>query len=223
MMSRVDKLPPGTTHADLYRWQFGGAKAVHLHNLHFALAVMLRALARASDFVRGYNYVLGLEPEALVEGARTAALAHDVVQSEGLAACSSGLPRFDADQLFDAHTHASEDPQGAGADLVELKREFKGVFHNISAIVDCVPCQKCRLHFKVQLLGIGTALKWLLLPPALIPLATDREELVAVVNTLAKSTRAVSWAAKLAAGGSASLSGDESTAAGPAEGSAPAS
>jgi len=43
-----------------------------------------------------------------------------------------------------------------------------GVFHNISAVMDCISCQKCKLHGKLQLLGIGTALKILLVP---LPLA----------------------------------------------------
>jgi len=34
--------------------------------------------------------------------------------------------------------------------------------------MDCISCQKCKLHGKLQLLGIGTALKILLVP---LPLA----------------------------------------------------
>ena len=46
-----------------------------------------------------------------------------------------------------------------------LKKQFKGVFHNISRVIDCVSCQKCKLHAKVTMLGLGSALKMLLLPP----------------------------------------------------------
>ncbi len=31
-----------------------------------------------------------------------------------------------------------------------LKKQFKGVFHNVSRVIDCVSCQKCRLHAKVR-------------------------------------------------------------------------
>lgn len=39
--------------------------------------------------------------------------------------------------------------------LISLKKQFKGVFRNISTILDCVDCQRCKLHAKLQLLGIG--------------------------------------------------------------------
>lgn len=40
-----------------------------------------------------------------------------------------------------------------------LKEEFKARFRNISRIMDCVGCEKCRLWGKLQISGIGTALK----------------------------------------------------------------
>ena len=49
-----------------------------------------------------------------------------------------------------------------------LKKQFKSVFHNVSTVLDCVSCQKCRLHAKVTMLGLGAALKMLLLPHELI-------------------------------------------------------
>ena len=40
-----------------------------------------------------------------------------------------------------------------------LKKDFKEHFRNISRIMDCVGCSKCRLGGKIQTQGIGTALK----------------------------------------------------------------
>ena len=40
-----------------------------------------------------------------------------------------------------------------------LKEEFKERFRNISRIMDCVGCEKCRLWGKLQISGVGTALK----------------------------------------------------------------
>ncbi len=40
-----------------------------------------------------------------------------------------------------------------------LKDEFKQHFRNVSRIMDCVGCDKCRLWGKVQTTGLGTALK----------------------------------------------------------------
>ena len=43
-----------------------------------------------------------------------------------------------------------------------LRAEFLSNFRNVSRIMDCVGCEKCRLWGKLQLLGIGTALKILI-------------------------------------------------------------
>lgn len=83
-----------------------------------------------------------------------------------------------------------------------LKYEFKDHFRNVSRIMDCVGCDKCRLWGKLQITGLGTALKLLFsydgasalsnpLRLASSDVAADpnavalsRSELVAFVNTL---------------------------------------
>lgn len=40
-----------------------------------------------------------------------------------------------------------------------LKEEFKDHFRNVTRIMDCVGCDKCRLWGKVQTTGLATALK----------------------------------------------------------------
>jgi len=40
-----------------------------------------------------------------------------------------------------------------------LKEEFKTHFRNVTRIMDCVGCDKCRLWGKVQTTGVATALK----------------------------------------------------------------
>ena len=46
-----------------------------------------------------------------------------------------------------------------GTEAQVLKEEFKQHFRNISRIMDCVGCDKCRLWGKLQTQGLGTALK----------------------------------------------------------------
>ena len=41
-------------------------------------------------------------------------------------------------------------------------RSFVAHFRNVSLILDCVSCEKCKLWGKLQILGIGTALKVLM-------------------------------------------------------------
>ena len=102
---------------------------------------------------------------------------------------------FDESLMFKDGSSASE---GVSVQA-NLKKTFKGVFQNISAVMDCISCQKCKLHGKVQLLGLGTALKILLLPEQLILPSLDRSEIVALFNTLAKFSRAIRAAPILSA------------------------
>ena len=40
-----------------------------------------------------------------------------------------------------------------------LLREIQDKFYNISKIFDCIGCDKCRLNGKVQITGLGAAMK----------------------------------------------------------------
>ena len=40
-----------------------------------------------------------------------------------------------------------------------LKNEFRIRFKNVTSIIDCAACEKCRLWGKLQTHGLGTALK----------------------------------------------------------------
>ena len=43
-------------------------------------------------------------------------------------------------------------------------KDLQHRFYNISRIMDCVICDKCRLNGKVQVRGLATALKVLFIP-----------------------------------------------------------
>lgn len=55
-------------------------------------------------------------------------------------------------------------------------------------VLDCIPCEKCRLWGKIQFLGMGTALK-ILLSDNEVPLT--RAEIVALINTLGRLSESV--------------------------------
>lgn len=55
----------------------------------------------------------------------------------------------------------------------QLKTEFREKFRNISKIMDCVGCDKCRLWGKLQVQGLGTALKILFSEKFDLSLATN--------------------------------------------------
>jgi len=73
----------------------------------------------------------------------------------------------------------------------EKINEIKMRFRNISEIVNCVSCQKCRLHGKMQIYGIATMFKILFMEKGEIEL--NRNELIAFVNTLDKIARSIKF------------------------------
>ncbi|PWN43889.1 ERO1-domain-containing protein [Ceraceosorus guamensis] len=150
-----------------------------LQNVYFNYVLLLRALARAGDYVDAFVLRPG---DAIAELETRTLLSSLVLQAR------SCPPSFDEGTMF------------AGPDAKNLKVEFKERFRNVSRIMDCVGCDKCRLWGKLQVNGIGTALKILFghdrsdFDPARNPELLARSELVALINTVhrfAESLRAV--------------------------------
>ena len=52
-----------------------------------------------------------------------------------------------------------------GKQARKLKEEFRHHFRNITRIMDCVGCEKCKVWGKLQTQGLGTALKILFSGP----------------------------------------------------------
>ncbi|KAJ3264964.1 hypothetical protein HDU77_007053 [Chytriomyces hyalinus] len=108
-----------------------------IQNMYFTYVVLLRAIAKLAPYLESTSwYSSSLDREKihkLVNGIVTTTV--------------SCPPTFDESIMFTDETAAS------------LKKEFKNHFRNISLIMDCVGCEKCRLWGKLQVTGLGTALK----------------------------------------------------------------
>lgn len=141
----------------------------HIRNMHFSYVVLLRAIRKASAYLYNYDIQSGnsLEDEA------STVLLKRLLDTTILRSCSSVFSAFDESLMF----------QQADGDF-SLQENFKGVFHNISSILDCVQCQQCKLHGKMGMLGYGAALKILFVKPELVDL--ERNEVVALINTAAR-------------------------------------
>ncbi|KRT79929.1 hypothetical protein AMK59_7093 [Oryctes borbonicus] len=101
-----------------------------LRNLYFIYLLELRALAKASPYLEREQYYTGNE----VEDWDTKLAVKDLL---GIA--KSFPEHFDETNMFIGGEHAKK-----------LKGEFKHHFRNISAIMDCVGCDKCKLWGKLQ-------------------------------------------------------------------------
>uniref|UniRef100_A0A0W0F0D6 Endoplasmic oxidoreductin-1 n=1 Tax=Moniliophthora roreri TaxID=221103 RepID=A0A0W0F0D6_MONRR len=140
-----------------------------LQYIYFNTVLMLRAVARLGPYLSAYDYCSTGNHEDEME---TKAKLSNVINIAQIAG------RFDETVLF----------RGENANI--LKEEFKAHFRNVTRIIDCVGCDKCRLWGKIQTTGLATALKILFemdekaLDPHSNTNLLQRSEVVALINTL---------------------------------------
>uniref|UniRef100_A0A8D3DQ49 Endoplasmic reticulum oxidoreductase 1 beta n=1 Tax=Scophthalmus maximus TaxID=52904 RepID=A0A8D3DQ49_SCOMX len=145
-----------------------------LKNLYFLYLIELRALYKVSPyFERAFiNLYTGNSPE-------------DSATKELL------LQVFNEIKSFPMHFDEKSMFAGHKIEAKTLKEEFRLHFKNISRIMDCVGCSKCRLWGKLQTQGLGTALKILFSEKEIQNLPErspsqgfqlTRQEIVALIN-----------------------------------------
>ena len=141
--------------------------ADRVSNLYFNYALVLRAVTKLGPHLKDYTFCSG-DP---VQDRNTKA------KVQALTSMARTVPQiFDESLMF---------VNGEGP---SLKEDFRNRFRNVSRIMDCVGCDKCRLWGKVQTAGYGAALKVLFEfdnNAADVP-QLKRTELVALFNTLGR-------------------------------------
>ncbi|KAH7543908.1 hypothetical protein JRO89_XS15G0058700 [Xanthoceras sorbifolium] len=148
-----------------------------VRNLYFTFLFVLRAVTKAADYLEQAEYDTGNHTEDL----KTQSLIKQLLYNPKLqTACP--LP-FDEAKLWQ------------GQSGPELKQQIQKQFRNISALMDCVGCEKCRLWGKLQVHGLGTALKILFSVDGqthqVQPLQLQRNEVIALVNLLNRLSESV--------------------------------
>lgn len=139
-----------------------------ISNLYFNFALVTRAIAKLNNQLQSYTFCSGDPDQDYETKQKTLRLTSEL----------ASIPHtFDESIMF-------QDPT-----MVDLKDDFKQRFRNVSRIMDCVGCDKCRLWGKVQTAGYGAALKVLFefdeKNAAENPLLR-RTELVALINTFGR-------------------------------------
>ncbi|OZJ05916.1 hypothetical protein BZG36_01194 [Bifiguratus adelaidae] len=155
-----------------------GSHPERLQNVYFNYVVLLRAIAKVSPFLEGYRFNTG-QPKV---DAKVKAKVHELIDM------TKQYPTtFDETRLFH------------GPNASRVKQEFKDHFRNVSRIMDCVGCEKCRLWGKVQTNGLAVALKILFeyetiraAPKTLL----ERNEIVALFNTFNRFSESLNGIAR---------------------------
>lgn len=134
-----------------------------LQNVYFNYVLMLRALTKAAPYLQSYDYATG---DAAAD-AKTKEMMQGLLDSA--ASCQA---TFDETSMF------------SGPEAAPLLDEFKSHFRNVSRIMDCVGCDKCRLWGKTQITGLATGLKLLFsfddaaagMDPSHVPMSPDKRK-----------------------------------------------
>jgi len=180
------------------KWEFGanvelfsrtvGRHRERLNNMFFVWLFLLRAVEEAQPLLleNGFTFETGDKGENWA----TREAVEDIYEAVKGFHCQGGEGQcgFDESSMF------------TSSNKTVLEEEFRSKFRNVSAIMDCVMCQNCRVHGKLSTLGLATALKILLdIRPgeqgrALIGSGQQllsRNEVVALFQTFYKFTKAV--------------------------------
>ncbi|KND87334.1 Endoplasmic reticulum oxidoreductin-1 [Tolypocladium ophioglossoides CBS 100239] len=111
-----------------------------ISNLYFNYALVTRAVAKLGPHLRGPQYTFCTGDPSEDDATRAKVL--EVTQR------AASVPQiFDESLMF---------VNGEGP---SLKEDFRNRFRNVSRLMDCVGCDKCRLWGKIQTNGYGAALK----------------------------------------------------------------
>lgn len=119
----------------------GGLGPYWLKNLYFVYLLELRAITKAAPFLQSHSFYTGNQEEDKET---------QIAVKELLNLMRSFPDHFDESTMFKS---------GSKIEMLTLKQEFREHFHNISRVMDCVGCDKCKLWGKLQITGLGTALK----------------------------------------------------------------
>ncbi|XP_033617734.1 ERO1-like protein beta isoform X5 [Fukomys damarensis] len=154
-----------------------------LKNLYFLYLIELRALSKVAPYFE--RSIVDLYTGNTEEDADTKTLLLSIFQD------TKSFPmHFDEKSMF------AGDKKGAKS----LKEEFRLHFKNISHIMDCVGCDKCRLWGKLQTQGLGTALKILFSEKEIQKLPENspskgfqltRQEIVALLNAFGRLSTSI--------------------------------
>ena len=167
-----------------------------LRNLYFVYLLELRAITKAAPFLETQTFFTGNDEEDKET---------QIAVKEILNLMRSFPDQFDETSMFTS---------GSKFEIMALKHEFRDHFLNISRVMDCVSCAKCKLWGKLQVTGLGTALKILFssdkidkdtfspdqifinssettLNPSIASLKLTRNEMVALFNAFGRLSTSI--------------------------------
>ena len=157
-----------------------------LENLYVAFAIVLRAVIKAGDAITAavpdpLNTAIDDNTADPPAASSITTYWHDTLLPELMAFPTTCPITFNETAVFGADR--------AHRDTAELQRRFQ----QLTQLMECVGCDRCKLWGTLQILGMGTALRIIFHPPDEM-LELSRQEAVALVNTLERLSSSLDYA-----------------------------
>ncbi|GFE55519.1 hypothetical protein BaOVIS_029230 [Babesia ovis] len=164
------ELPSYQTNPEFY-YKMLGNYPERLENMYYTFQAMLKTVCRLSPFLKGFAKNLGQNPE-------WAHLQRSLFDLLGVdyELCRDVEPVYEprADELCEGTSGCKAPPQLRHPALLEK-------FNSIADIVDCVGCEKCRLHGKLKLTALQIAVRAFSESERMV---LERNEIVALLHAL---------------------------------------
>lgn len=157
-----------------------------LSNIYFNYALVSQAIVKLSEILPLREFIqLGYDD--ITPAQKQHLLANNDVESVEVydrLLLDDIIPSLEANVVFNTSNLF---------DNSNLRDEFRSRFRNISAIMDCVGCDRCRMWGKIQTIGYGTALKILFEDDNYDNhnLKFRRIEIVALINTFDRLSKSI--------------------------------
>ncbi|GBE59857.1 endoplasmic reticulum protein [Babesia ovata] len=164
------ELPRYVSNPDLYAKMLGNYPD-RMENMYYAFQALLKTVCRLSPFLTGFANNLGQHPE------------HGYLKQHLMDFLSAEYDLCsDVEPAYNPHPREVCEPTHTCVSSPQLKhpvllQKFKG----IADIVDCVGCEKCRLHGKLKLAALQIAVRAFGQAEQLV---LERNEIVALLHAL---------------------------------------
>lgn len=148
-----------------------GAHKDRLENLYFAFKFILSAYDKLNDHFPDFIYTKYNKTEN--------AILKNIMKDLDSTFLSTNFKAINENQILSTVTKE------------EFSSQVQPIFFNITKLVDCVTCEKCKLHGKLQFNGMSAAMKVMF--PHKSNSAITRNELVGFFNLLRKMSNSIKW------------------------------
>ena len=157
-----------------------GSHPNRIQNLFYLYSIVLASFKKAEKTLLDYSYLTG-----------------NVKEDNNLKKNMTDLINIINNSKHLNYLKNNTDFNGQLNKLFEYERinDFKMRFRNISSIIDCVGCQKCKLHGKLQIYGLATMLKILFDKNEVLLL--KRNEIISYLNVFVKLNRSIDYLLKM--------------------------